>query len=234
MTLPILLSVPHAGLRVPAEVEGNVQLTPQQISEDGDGGAGEIYALKDEVAAFVTTDIARAFVDMNRAVGDIRKDGIIKTHTCWDVPIYRTPLSEELAAGLIRSYHQPYHRRLTTAAAGVRFGVDCHTMAAQGPPVGPDPGKTRPELCLSDAEGTCPKPWFEAFVLCLEKAFGLPVSRNVPFTGGYIIRAHGRELPWVQLEMSRAEFLSLEKKRQCFLQAVARWCDMKLWEQGWG
>ena len=90
MTLPLLLSVPHAGLTIPPEVENLCVLTKKEIIEDGDEGAARIYLpLQKEVYSLVTTDVARAIVDMNRAEEDKSKDGIVKTHTCWDVPVYR-------------------------------------------------------------------------------------------------------------------------------------------------
>ena len=92
MKLPLLLSLPHAGLRVPDEVAHLCTLTEREIAEDGDEGAAAIYDLAGDVDAFVTTDVARAIVDLNRAVDDRRRDGVVKTHTCWDVPIYREPL----------------------------------------------------------------------------------------------------------------------------------------------
>ena len=39
MTLPLLLSVPHAGLTVPSQVENLCLLTKKEIVEDGDEGA---------------------------------------------------------------------------------------------------------------------------------------------------------------------------------------------------
>lgn len=41
--LPILVSVPHAGLRVPAGVAPRCRLTPEQIVEDGDDHVAKIY-----------------------------------------------------------------------------------------------------------------------------------------------------------------------------------------------
>jgi len=41
-------------------------------------------------------------------------------------------------------------------ASGVMLGIDCHTMAAKGPPIGPDPGKERPLVCLSNARRDLP------------------------------------------------------------------------------
>ncbi|MCY3830387.1 MAG: N-formylglutamate amidohydrolase [Rhodospirillaceae bacterium] len=217
MTLPLLLSVPHAGLAVPPEAVSYCVLTHREISEDGDEGAAEIYlGLEPLVAAFHTTDIARAIVDMNRAEDDRRRDGAIKTHTCWNVPVYRTPLPDAVAEGLIGRYHRPYHRRLAELAAegAARLAIDCHTMAAQGPPVGPDTGRERPWICLGYGDGACPRDWIEALKACFEALIGPNVTIDDPFSGGYITRCHSAEMPWLQLEMSRAPFRSdAEKSR---------------------
>ena len=83
MNLPFLVSVPHAGLSIPPEVKDICILTEDQIYVDSDCGAAEIYyELEKFVEAFISSDIARAIVDLNRAADDFRKDGIIKTHTC--------------------------------------------------------------------------------------------------------------------------------------------------------
>jgi len=224
MTLPLLISVPHAGVRVPPEVEDLCILDEEEISRDGDEGAGPIYRPLEEMASvFVTTGIARAIVDMNRAEGDRRKDGVVKTHTCWDVPVYGSKLEEEIARILIEKYHRPYHKTLTRFAEGMILGVDCHTMAAEGPPVGPDPGLVRPHLCLSDDDGTCPRAWTLSLAACLEQAFETEVSINHPFRGGYIIRSHAKEVPWIQLELSRERFMSDKEKSECVCQALRAW-----------
>ena len=168
MNLPILLSVPHAGWKIPPEVRDTAILTDRDILDDGDSGAAEIYyPLKEVVEAFVTTDIARAIVDLNRAEDDFWKDGVIKTHTCWDIPVYRHYPSEETIQELINKYHRPYHARLTSLAGSVMAGIDCHTMAATAPPVAKDSGEERPPVCLSNAEYTCPKDWIESLAECL-------------------------------------------------------------------
>lgn len=227
MKLPLLISVPHAGLWVPPEAEPHCILRSHQILEDSDVGAAEIYwSLEPHVAAFITTDVARAIVDLNRAEEDCRKDGVVKTHTCWDVPVYGEPLTEEVIEALLEGYHRPYHAALFALAdAGIRLGVDCHTMAAKGPPVGPDPGKDRPHVCLGNGDGTCPPGWIEALAACFERALGEPVAVNTPFRGGHIIRTHARELPWIQLELSRAPFLSNAEKGRRVLAALREWCD---------
>ena len=223
--LPLLLSVPHAGLEVPEEAEPYCVLTPEQIAEDGDEGAREIYDLADEVEVFATTDVARAIVDLNRAEDDRRPDGAVKTHTVFNVPVYDPSPPEDVVAALIERYHRPYHARLRALASGnVRLGIDCHTMLAVGPPIGPGAGEPRPAACLGSADGTCPREWLEAFRRALERTLGQPVTHNEPFKGGYITRTHAAELPWMQLELSRAPFLSLEEKRGRVLEALRELC----------
>lgn len=225
--LPVLISVPHAGLAVPPAAQAYCQLAPHEILADGDVGASEIYwALEPRIAALVTTDIARAIIDLNRDVDDRRKDGVIKTHTCWDVPVYTQPLPEEIVRQLIATHHRPYHERLTTLAeSGVILGLDGHTMAAVGPPVGPDPGTERPLICLGNGDGTtCPDEWLVDLGCCLERAFGRTVALNTPFAGGYIVRSQARHLPWVQLELSRAPWMAHAEKSAGILHALTEWC----------
>jgi N-formylglutamate amidohydrolase len=224
MPIPLLLSVPHAGLQIPSEVQAICILKQKDIVADGDGGAGEIYLpLKPDMSAFVATPVARAIVDMNRREDDRRKDGIVKTHTCWDVPVYQEPPSEAVIQTLIEKYHRPYHADLSRLSKGVKLGVDCHTMAEYGPPVGPDPGLKRPRVCLSNGEGTCPNQWIQTLAKCFAHTFESDVSLNHPFKGGHIIRSHAKEMPWVQLELSREGFLTDEEKGGRVLKALSMW-----------
>ena len=226
MKLPLLISVPHSGLTVPPEVEPYCKLNRQQIIEDGDEGAAEIYhGLRDHVAVFVTTAVARAIVDMNRAENDRRPDGVVKTHTCWNVPVYREFPPPDVVEMLLDRHYRPYHALLRELAKlGVRLGVDCHTAAAKGPPIGPGPGVERPWICLSNGDGTCPEDWIESLADCFARAFGCDVAVNDPFEGGYIIRSHASELSWVQLELSRAPFMPKQEKHERVLAALRDWC----------
>jgi N-formylglutamate deformylase len=224
--LPVLVSVPHAGLAVPEELQALNRLIAPQIARDGDQGAAQAYLpLLPHVDYLAVAPVARAFVDMNRAPCDVRRDGVVKTHTCWDEPIYAEPLPRSLIATLIERYHQPYHERLARHASGRVLGLDCHTMAANGPPVGPDPGQPRPRVCLSDGDGaSCPWAWFERLAGCLEETIG-DVSLNAPFRGGYITRSRPGGIPWIQVELSRAPFMSWEEKHLAVLEALRRFME---------
>lgn len=227
--LPVLISVPHAGLEVAPEVAALCRLEAAQIRADGDEGAAEIYApLRKLAAQFITTPIARAIIDLNRAADDFSKDGVIKTHTCWDEPVYRSAPSAEQRQTLLQRYYHPYHQRLSALArTGVYVGIDCHTMVAVAPPVAPDVGQTRPLACIGDAHGACPSLWAEEFAACLSQSLGAEVTLNQPFSGGYITRHHARELPWIQLELSRSDVLSIEEKSRAVNDALRAWCRLR-------
>jgi formiminoglutamase len=224
MNLPLLISVPHAGLTVPEDVKDICVLTREEIVADGDEGADEIYALESIVTSYVTTDIARAIVDVNRSEEDRGLDGIVKTNTCYGITIYREPPSEDVVEVLLERYYRPYHRRLTELAKDVKFGLDCHTMTAIGPLIAPDTGIRRPRICLSNADQTCPKALFGGLVTCFESVFGETPAVNAPFKGGYIIQTHAVELPWIQVELSRASFMSNSEKYGKVLEAIDLFC----------
>ena len=227
MTLPLVVSVPHAGLRVPAEVASVCALAPEEVAADGDGGAAEIYSFEAEVGALVTTGVARAIVDMNRARHNRRADGVVKTHTCWNVGVWRRPLSQAEVEGLLDAYHAPYHEQLTELGLSGEWvlGVDCHTMAATGPPLGPDTGRDRPWVCLSNGDGTCPQGWIETLQEGFQQQLDGPVKVNDPFRGGHITRSHAAEMPWIQIELSRAPYLSNKDKRKAVRAALQHWAE---------
>lgn len=236
MKLPLGLSVPHAGLRVPAALQPKYLLTPAETAADGDLGAAEIYALAGEVARFVRCDVARAVVDMNRAADDdARPDGVFKQLSIWGQPIWREPLTAAERAELLRAYHEPYHRTLDGYVGAVQLAVDCHTMSDVGPPIGPDAGQVRPIVCVGDAFGAaCPRSWAEAMVECLRRYFGDDVAWNEPFAGGYVTRSHGRRMPWLQLEISRTDAVSIADKRDGVRAALRDWCRLGLSPEPYG
>jgi len=212
--------VPHGGSETPPEIADRVIATPQDIFDDGDVSTQDIYALEGEVAHFVSTPIARAFVDLNRAPDDrppANPDGVLKSETCYGKRIYdpAKPLTDGDAKALLERYYLPYHARLEEAGKDedVRLALDCHSMAAVPPPTSPDQGQQRPLFCLSNDDGrTSPMSIIEQLADSLAESFGIERSDvwlNRPFKGGYITRSHGTgHVPWIQLEMNRSLYLT--------------------------
>ena len=198
-------------------------LSENQVIEDSDEGALEIYAFKDEVECFVTTDTARCIVDLNRARDDFRKDGVIKTHTCFDQQIYKKNPSDKIIKTLLEAYYYPYHKTLEElSTSGVILGIDCHTMSEIAPPISPDSGQERPLVCLSNADGTFPVDWLNIMNNCFQESFQREILLNHPFKGGYIVQAHASEIPWVQVEISRTDIIGKQKKKKKFLDSIKK------------
>ena len=85
--------------------------------------------------------------------------------------------------------------------------------------------RARPNVCLSNGDGTCRADWMASLRSCFEAEFGGNVTVNDPFLGGHITRTHAAEMPWVQLELSRAPFATNAEKRDRVLAALAAWCS---------
>ena len=69
--LPFFISIPHGGTETPDEVEERICISQADVLEDGDSFTREIYDVTEDVQHIIKADIARAFVDLNRAEDDL-------------------------------------------------------------------------------------------------------------------------------------------------------------------
>ena len=218
--LPVLLSIPHGGDAIPPELTSAVCLSRRDLFDDADACTREIYDLGSAVALVQKANVARAVVDLNRAPDDRppkNPDGVVKTQTAYGAPVYFSDRAPQAAAiaDLLGRYYDPYHDALARAVDHHRLavGIDCHSMASEGPPTARDAGQPRPLFCISDREGaSARRELVEGLALAITAAFGCQpddVQINSPFQGGYITACHGlRPLPWIQVEMNRALYLA--------------------------
>lgn len=251
--LPVLLSIPHGGMDIPAELEDRIVLSAADIFEDIDPYTREIYDLGDSVTHVVSTAYPRTFVDLNRAPDDLppdNPDGVVKSHTCYGKTIYQSGMEpdSDLKDTLLEKYYFPYHNEIERLSnskdPAIALALDCHSMAAVGPAISPDRGKKRPMVCLGNAHGrSCSQEAAAAMAACFRRAFSLEendVTINRPFAGGYITRRYGgHPLPWIQVELNRDLYLretffnrrtlSVDKSRileirQMFEEALRLYC----------
>ena len=221
--IPILLSIPHGGTKKPPELEDHLCITDHDLFDDEDPFVDEIYNLGDKVEKVISAQIARAFVDLNRSLQDMppkNPDGLIKSMTCYQRPIYSTGKEpdEKLRQILIEKYYKPYHREIQKAVSqlDLQLCLDCHSMAAVAPSISPDGNeKNRPAFCISNQDGkTCTKEMLDRMSECIAKSFSLDlseISQNDPFKGGHITKTYGNNpFPWIQIEMNRDMYLSEE------------------------
>ncbi|KPA12758.1 N-formylglutamate amidohydrolase [Candidatus Magnetomorum sp. HK-1] len=218
---PIIISIPHGGSFIPYDLKDDILLSPLDLLEDSDAFTQEIYDISDSAEYVIKANIARAIVDLNRSIEQLPPeypDGIIKSHTCYGKQIYKNGKSPDLlkTKELINEYYLPYHEELKTALISnnrIELALDCHSMAAVGPEISKDKGKKRPLMCLGNVWGqTCPTPIINHLSECFCQSFGFQtedIQINLPFAGGYITKTYGKSrIPWIQVEMSRALYLS--------------------------
>lgn len=221
--LPVLLSIPHGGTKRPPELEGRLCITEHDKFDDSDPFVVEIYNLGDKVQHVVKTDIARAFVDLNRSLQDLpsnNPDGLIKSMTCYQKPIYSNngEPDDALIKMLIEMYYMPYHRDIQKSISemDLQICLDCHSMAEVAPEISPDGNKKkRPLFCLSNQDGkTSSQDMIELLAECISDSFLIErkdISLNDPFHGGHITKTYGNNpIPWIQIEMNRSMYLSKE------------------------
>ncbi|MCV0431815.1 MAG: N-formylglutamate amidohydrolase [Nitrosopumilus sp.] len=218
--LPVLLSIPHGGTKKPPELEGHLSITNRDLFDDSDPFVIELYDLGDKVQRVIKTDIARAFVDLNRSLEDMppdNPDGLIKSKTCYDKPIYTNGKEpdDSLKTMLVELYYNPYHKTIqkNITESGLKLCLDCHSMAAVAPFYSPDKNSSkRPTFCISNNDGkTSSQEMMEQLADSLSKSYFIDreeIFLNDPFHGGYITRTYGNNpLPWIQVEMNRDLYL---------------------------
>ena len=227
--LPIIISVPHGGEIIAPEMSDRTLLSRKDIFSDGDPLTREIYDFRDEVAFYFESSIARATVDLNRPPDDlppVNRDGVVKSHTVTGKNIYREnriPRKETLRR-LLRKYYKPYHEGLgkKSRKPDLFCGIDCHTMLDKAPIISRRPGRQRPFICLSNRGDhlgnkvrgrrlTCQPEMIRSLARFLKEQFPEEennITLNDPFLGGYIIRRHSYNLPWIQIELNRRSYLS--------------------------
>lgn len=234
---PILVSIPHGGWKVADEIKQIWALSRKDAFHDGDPITGKIYDFSDRVEFQLVMEYYRSVIDLNRRPDDSapeNPDGVIKSHTCWNVPVYKPDSlpDDALKLLLLNKYYFPYHKQLEELInkPGLKLAIDCHSMAAQSPPIETDAGAVRPLICLGnlgDKNGEI-EPVFNR-VTCdpelirfmadefsmvfqhedLEVEPPAITTINVPFNGGNITRRYGgMGVPLVQIEMSRALYLT--------------------------
>jgi N-formylglutamate deformylase len=226
MRYPFLISIPHGGTEVPAEVTGRLALEHDELAYYSDPVTQVLYHFGDSVESMIDTPVSRMVVDLNRPPlplppGD--PDGIIKVRTIDGRIVYREGQFPDLNLihRLLMRWYFPYHQRIDELidSHGIGIAFDCHSMLPVGSDGQKDAGRKRPLFCLGnngDRNGrtkkgsitTCPEPWITALAEGFREEFSLgrEVAINNPFSGGFISNAHywRKGIPWIQIEVNRS------------------------------
>lgn len=221
---PVIVEVPHAGLKVPMDVRAQLVVSDATILRDSDLHVDRLFAHAPERGAtLLTSAISRYVVDLNRAPDDVDRQtvrdhpaprptqsrGVVWRSTTDGQPALREPITyAELERRLAR-YHAPYHAALEAEIARkkARFGhaivVAGHSMPSAG-----KGGQPRRSDVVPGSRGRTSAA--EAVIDLVDRHFtsaGLSVKHDDPYRGGWSTQRYGqpeRGVHAIQIELNRA------------------------------
>jgi len=231
-TTPVVVSVPHAGVRTAGyeetltpelDVRGDADLFVDRLYRVGEPDGPETY-VSAQLSRFVCDlnrdpdDVAPGAVPEHRAPRNVDGRGFIWAVTTTGAPALSRPLTLPEWSGrtaIHTAYHEAISRALLRARA--RFGfavlVDGHSMPSRGRAGHSDTGSVRADVVPGDREGTSCSPALRALVIRHFAAAGLSVKPNEPYKGGFITTHHGRpadNVHAIQIELRRDLYMDEE------------------------
>jgi N-formylglutamate deformylase len=221
-TIPLLVSMPHVGTRIPEDVAAT--MTPAaRLMADTDWHLRELYGFARELgASTLAARWSRYVIDLNRPADDTNlypgqdTTGLCPLDTFACEPLYppgRAPDEAEVRRRL-GLYWQPYHDRLRAelgrllAAHGTVVLWEAHSIASFVPRF--FEGKL-PDLNFGSAGGASCDPALTERVVAAARAGGnYTMAINGRFKGGHITRTYGqpaRGIHALQLEMCQSTYM---------------------------
>jgi len=228
-TAPFIFASPHSGRLYPSSFARQSRLDPVTLRKSEDAFVDELFAAVPMLGApLIAARFPRAFVDANRAPGEIDPAmfdaplaaaigprtprvaaglGVIPRIVRDGVEIYGARLPVREAHFRLEGFYRPYHAALaklvaeTRALFGIAIVIDCHSM--------PPPSRGS-DIVIGDCYGeAAAAELILATQRCLAE-LGFSVARNAPYAGGYTTNLHGKPDSGVhalQIEVSRALYL---------------------------
>ena len=221
-TTPLLVSIPHCGLHVPADIEA--KLTPEaRLLTDTDWHVERLYDFAQGMGAgVIAATHSRYVIDLNRPPdGAQLYPGADNTELCPTTSFAREPLyiageapGKDEIERRVETYWRPYHDRLAAEieglhkAHGIALLFDAHSIRSEVPRF--FEGKLS-DFNLGTAGGVSADEGLAMRLLAVcGKADAYRSVLNGRFTGGFITRRHGRPanaVHAVQLELSQATYM---------------------------
>lgn len=221
-TAPLLISMPHVGTHVPAEVLERMSPAARQL-QDTDWHLPRLYECARELgASILIANYSRYVVDQNRPPDNASLypgqsvTSLCPVDTFGDEPIYQVgtePDDTEVAArrdAIWRPYHQQLQQELERLHA--QFGRvvlwDAHSIRSVVPRF--FDGKL-PDLNFGTADGaSCDPELAQRLLTVAQQDERYSSVLNGRFKGGYITRNYGnpaRNIHAVQLEMAQCCYM---------------------------
>ena len=198
-TAPFIFASPHSGRLYPASFARQSRLDPDTLRKSEDAFVDELFAPVTELGApLLAARFPRAFVDVNRAPGEIDPSmfdaplassigprsprvaaglGVIPRIVRDGVEIYGARLPVREAVFRLENFYRPYHAALAKLVAEARaeFGlaivIDCHSM--------PPPSRGT-DIVIGDCHGEAAAAELIVEAQRTLAELGFSVARNAP------------------------------------------------------
>jgi len=219
--LPLLVSVPHDGRDIPADIRDRMTDAGLAIP-DTDWHVAQLYAFVEEMgASTVVANHSRYVVDLNRSADDAPlyqgqiATGLCPVTTFAGDAIYRSGGLEVLeSARRVEMFWQPYHQHIRDtldrlrAEHGFALLWDAHSIPSAVPRL--FDGQL-PELSLGSNSSNSCHHTIEQAVVAVVNASPHSAVVNGRFKGGYITRHYGapdKGIHALQLEIAQRAYMT--------------------------
>ena len=219
---PILISSPHDGSRIPAELLSRFTETGK-CNSDCDWFVSKLYNfIKETDISYIKAEYSRYVVDLNRSPeGELLYPGLMETGICplnsfSGDPIYvkgKEPDESEIQAR-IENYWWPYHNHIRSELERIKkihgqvILWDAHSISGEVPLL--FDGEL-PDLNFGTANGaSCHLSLVDELIKIAKQNSDYSVVLNQRFKGGYITRHYGdpaNNINAIQLEINQSNYL---------------------------
>lgn len=247
-SLPILLSIPHAGREYDRDMLANAAQGRRALETLEDPLVDRLCwrAIGAGLGA-VVQNVPRAAIDCNREESEVDPSsvhaispapvgprarfglGLVPSRTHRHGSLWRRPIDRAELDRRIAEVHRPYHMALAEAleALALRFGeailIDCHSMPTR---------RGQAEIVIGDRHGASAASWVAAEAASVARHAGFQTVLNEPYAGGAIVARHGRPaqgIHAIQVEVDRCLYLQGDGRTPgvgfdriaCLLEAIA-------------
>lgn len=225
-TLPLLISMPHAGTEIPTELQHRFTDVAQHL-DDTDWHMPRLYQFAEAMGASILVPrCSRYVIDLNRPPDNANlypgqdTTGLCPVDTFAKVPLYRDgdqPQADEIAERVER-YWQPYHQAIQQELSrlktlhGHALLWDAHSILSRVPRF--FEGQL-PDFNLGSGGGTACAPGVgEQLLKIASQHTAYTAVLNGRFKGGYITRQYGQphqHIQAMQLELSQRTYMNEQR-----------------------
>jgi N-formylglutamate deformylase len=223
--VPIVVEVPHAGLRLdPSSL--SVCIAPaRSIGRDADLFVDELYADAPDVgASLLVAEMSRYVCDLNRNPTDLDREtsplgrldgspyGVIWRKSTDGYRALASELDAKEVERRLRDYYRPYHEALThlLEEKKQRFGYVLLICAHSMPSLGRG-GEPRADVVPGSRGRSSANPELVDAVEAFSKSAGYSVLHDDPYRGGFATEWYGQPISGqhaIQIELSRRLYMN--------------------------